>query len=202
VLAGFVVGGYPPPPQTFAWDEPQPALLRAARSAFIAPLLALASGLGALAERMLGYGISALWFRYGMQRFGVQSAPSGRYADPTAAGSPMPSPHLERKLKEALGDDAGAELAAVTDRIDPIRGDMAELRHTLRGDMAELRHTLRGDIAELRHTMEQRFTALEGRMDARIEGSAKEQTRFFFVAWGVLLAAIVVLYGTVVALLR
>ncbi|MGH7677081.1 MAG: hypothetical protein ACRENU_01365 [Gemmatimonadaceae bacterium] len=92
----------------------------------------------------------------------------------------MPSPHLERKLKEALGDDAGAELAAVTDRIDPIRGD----------------------IAELRHAMEQRFTALEARMDARIEGSAKEQTRFFFVAWGVLLAAIVGLYGTVVALLR
>jgi hypothetical protein len=30
VLAGFVVGGYPPPPQTFAWDEPRPALLRAA----------------------------------------------------------------------------------------------------------------------------------------------------------------------------
>ena len=103
----------------------------------------------------------------------------------------MPSPHLERKLKEALGDDAGAELVAVTDRIDPIRGDMAELRHTLRGD-----------IAELRHAMEQRFTALEARMDARIEGSAKEQTRFFFVAWGVLLAAIVGLYGTVVALLR
>src|SRR5687767_13328110 len=124
-----------------------------------------------------------------MQRFGARIAPSWRYADPTAAGSPMPSPHLERKLKEALGDDAGEELAAVTDRIDPIRGDMAELRHTLRGDMAELRHMLRGDmaelrhmlrgdIAELRHAMEQRFTTLEARMDARIEGSAKEQTRF------------------------
>lgn len=88
----------------------------------------------------------------------------------------MPSPHLERKLKEALGDDAGAELAAVTDRIDPIRGD----------------------IAELRHTMEQRFA----QTDAAIERSAKEQTRFFFVAWGVLLAAIVGLYGTMVALLH
>jgi hypothetical protein len=165
---------------------------------------------------MLGYGISAMWFRYGMQRFGVQSAPSGRYADPTAAGSPMPSPHLERKLKEALGDDAGAELAAVTDRIDPLRGDMAELRHTLRGDMAELRHTvrgdmtelrhtIRGDIAELRHAMDQGFAqipALEAQMDAAIDRSAKEQTRFFFVAWGVILAAIVGLYGTVVALLR
>ena len=102
------------------------------------------SGLGALAERILGYGV--------------------------------PSPHLERKLKEALGDDAGEELAAVTDRIDPIRGD----------------------IAELRHSMEH----LEARMGAQIEASAKELTRFFFVAWGVLLAAIVGLYGTMVALLR
>jgi hypothetical protein len=92
----------------------------------------------------------------------------------------MPSPHLERKLKEALGDDAGTELAAVTDRIDPIRGD----------------------IAELRHRMEQGFAALEARMVAGIERSAKEQTRFFFVAWGVLLTAIIGLYGTVVALLR
>ena len=88
----------------------------------------------------------------------------------------MPSPHLERKLKEALGDDAGAELAAMSDRIDPIRGD----------------------IAELRHAMERGFAQIP----ALIERSVKEQTRFFFVAWGVLLAAIVALYGTVVALLR
>jgi len=88
----------------------------------------------------------------------------------------MPSPHLERKLKEALGDDAGAELAAMSDRIDPIRGD----------------------IAELRHAMERGFAQIP----ALIERSVKEQTRFFFVAWGVLLAAIVGLYGTVVALLR
>jgi hypothetical protein len=90
-------------------------------------------------------------------------------------------------LKQALGDDAGAELAAVTDRIDPIRGDIAELRHTTRGDIAELRHT----IAELRHTM-----------DAAIEKTAREQLRFFFLAWGVQMAAIVGLYGTLVALLR
>jgi hypothetical protein len=129
---------------------------------------------------MLGYGNSPTRFRYGMQRFGDLIAPPCCYGDRAATAPPMPSPHLERKLKEALGDDAGAELAAVTDRIDPIRGD----------------------IAELRHTVERGFAALEAKMDAKIEGSAKEQTRFFFLAWGVLLAAIVGLYGTVVALLR
>ena len=54
---------------------------------------------------MLGYGTSPTWFRYGMQQFGADIAPSGWYADPTASRSPMPSPHLERKLKEALGKD-------------------------------------------------------------------------------------------------
>ena len=74
----------------------------------------------------------------------------------------MPSQHLERKAKEALGDDAGAELAGMIDRIDPIRGDIAELRQA---------------------------------MLAAIEKSAKDQTRFMFVAWGLLLVAIVGLYA-------
>lgn len=88
----------------------------------------------------------------------------------------MPSPHLERKLKEAHGDDAGQELATVIDRIDPIRGD----------------------IAELRHAMQQGFSAL----DVRIEKALRDQTRFFFVWWAVLLGAVVGLYGTVIALVR
>lgn len=43
---------------------------------------------------------------------------------------------------------------------------------------------IRGDIAELRHEMKQGFSK-----------AAKEQTRFLFLAWAVLLAAIVGLYG-------
>jgi hypothetical protein len=74
----------------------------------------------------------------------------------------MPSPHLERMLKEAFGDEAGAEAAAIMDRIDPIRADIAELRH---------------------------------HMEVLIERSGKEQTRFLFVAWAVILAAIVGLYS-------
>ena len=74
----------------------------------------------------------------------------------------MPSPHLDRKLKEVLGEDAGQELGTVIDRIDPIRADIAELRH---------------------HT------------ETLIERGLREQMRFFFVAWGVLLAAIIGLYA-------
>lgn len=88
----------------------------------------------------------------------------------------MPSPHLERKLNDARGSDAGEELAAVIDRIDPIRGDIAELRHEMQN--------------------------LGARMELLVERGLREQTRFFFLAWAVMLAAIVGLYGTVVALAR
>ena len=74
----------------------------------------------------------------------------------------MQSPHLERKAKEVLGEDAGQELCTVIDRIDPVRADIAELRH---------------------------------HMDTAIEKGLREQTRFFFLAWGVILAAIIGLYA-------
>jgi len=61
----------------------------------------------------------------------------------------------------------------VIDRIDPIRDD----------------------IAKLRHSMEQGFARLEGKIDTAVAVSAKEQTRFFFVAWAALLAAVIGLYG-------
>ena len=50
----------------------------------------------------------------------------------------------------------------MNDRIDPIRADIAELRH---------------------------------HMETLIEKSAKEQTRFMFLAWAALLAATVCLYS-------
>jgi hypothetical protein len=89
------------------------------------------------------------------------------------------SPHLHRKLREALGADAGDDIV----------------------NLLEVAQATRGDIAELRHEMELKFTSLEGKFPAlkaelaeAIEKGLKEQTRFFFLAWSVLLAAIVGLY--------
>jgi hypothetical protein len=101
------------------------------------------------------------------------------------------SPHLSRKLQAALGDDAGTELIAIVDRA---ANDISELR---------------GDVAELRHQMEVGFTRINARFDqeskrvdarfeqqnAMFERGMREQTRFFFVAWGVILAAIIGLYA-------
>jgi hypothetical protein len=50
---------------------------------------------------------------------------------------------------------------------------------------------LRGDVAELRHMMNTRF---EG-MGKLIEHEMRKQTQFFFVAWSVIIAAIIGLYA-------
>lgn len=44
----------------------------------------------------------------------------------------MASPHLRRTLKDKLGSDAGEELAAVTERVDPILAELGELRREVR----------------------------------------------------------------------
>ena len=111
------------------------------------------------------------------ERFPHDSHPSG----PPREGvdwyaARMASPHLQRKLKETLGSDAGQELADVTDGIAAVRNEVAELRQEMR----------------------------EGFVQTRLEWqkAINDQTRFFFVAWAVNLAAIVGLYGTVIALIR
>lgn len=50
----------------------------------------------------------------------------------------MASPHLRRKLKETLGSDAGEELAAVTERVDPVLAEMGELRREVRAFAQQL----------------------------------------------------------------
>jgi hypothetical protein len=48
----------------------------------------------------------------------------------------------------------------------------------------------RGDIGELRHEMQLGFA----RIEASLERALREQTRFFFLAWSVILATIIGLY--------
>ena len=77
--------------------------------------------------------------------------------------------HLFRKLQDALGGEAADDLNKI---LDGIEGD-------------------RGDIRELRHEVQ----SLATRMELLVERALREQTRFFFLAWGVILAAIVGLYA-------
>lgn len=50
---------------------------------------------------------------------------------------------------------------------------------------------LRGDVAELGHKMETRFET----MGKLIEHELRKQTQFFFLAWALILAAIIGLYA-------
>jgi hypothetical protein len=94
------------------------------------------------------------------------------------------SPHLSRKIRDALGNDAGSELVDVLDRVS---NDISELR----GDVAELRHQMEVGFARV----DARFEQLHGQIHTTFEKSLRDQTRFFFLAWAAMLAAIVGLYG-------
>jgi len=96
-------------------------------------------------------------------------------------GTVMPiSSHLLRKLQDALGAEAAEDLATLLESMDGIRGDIAELRHEMR---------LRDDV------WTNRLAAFEEKMGRIMERGLREQTRFFFLAWSVLLAALVGLYA-------
>ncbi len=108
------------------------------------------------------------------------------------------SPHLLRKLHEALGADAAEDLVNILESMDPLRGDLAELRHEMRLGFArmeqmEAKWLARADAMEA--TWVGRHDAGQARLEGLIEKSLREQTRFFFLAWSVLLAAIVGLYA-------
>jgi hypothetical protein len=97
------------------------------------------------------------------------------------------SPHLHRKLREKLGVDAGDDLAGQLNSVDALRADVAELRHEMQLGFARIDSVL----AEFRGQLE----ATRSSMEARLEKALREQMRFFFLAWSVLLAAIVGLYA-------
>jgi hypothetical protein len=94
------------------------------------------------------------------------------------------SPHMSRKLQDALGVEAGEELVTWMSNVDD----------------------LRADVAELRHEMDRRFTAMESRLENRIEQSAlriealierrtADLMKWSFLFWVGAVAAIAALAG-------
>ena len=134
------------------------------------------------------------------------------------------SPHLLRKLQEALGAEAADDLVRLMDGMDANRGDIRELRHEMqlgfariearfdhleemwaeRFENSEARWTERSASSDTKWTARfesleiawaERFDKGQARMEAMFEKGLREQTRFFFLAWGVLLAAIIGIYA-------
>lgn len=101
------------------------------------------------------------------------------------------SPHLHRKLQETLGADAADDLVERMEGFDAIRGDVRELRHEVQLVQARFE----GKLAEAVGRLEGLMMANRASMEALLEKGLREQTRFFFLAWSVLLASVIGLYG-------
>jgi len=126
-------------------------------------------------------------------------------------------PRLHRKLQETLGAEAASDLVGVLVSMDEsradIRGDIRELRHEmqlgfaridarfaeLRGEFGSALEKGRGEFGSALEKGRGEFgSAIEkvrGEFATALEKGLRDQTRFFFLAWAVLLAAIIGLYA-------
>jgi hypothetical protein len=105
---------------------------------------------------------------------------------------PIP-PHLHRRIQEVFGADAAEDLVSLLESMDTYRGDIGELRHEMQLGFARI--DARFEKVDARfEKVDARFETLEAKFAAAIEKGLREQTRFFFVAWSVILATIIGLY--------
>ena len=101
------------------------------------------------------------------------------------------SPHLHLKLRETLGTEAADEFVNMLHSMDANMGDLRELRHEMQLGFARID----ARFAQMESMWSERLDKVEARMEALLQKGLKDQTRFFFLAWSVLLAAIVGLYA-------
>ena len=122
------------------------------------------------------------------------------------------TPNLQRKLQQTLGAEAAGDLAAWMQSMDAHRMDIGELRRDMQLGFAKIDDRF-AKIDDRFARIDERFARVDGRMDAMeakfdgrltamgerferiLERGLREQTRFFFLAWSVILAAIIGLYA-------
>jgi uncharacterized coiled-coil protein SlyX len=125
------------------------------------------------------------------------------------------TPHLQRKLQQTLGAEAAGDLSAWMQSMDAHVTEMGELRREMRLGFARIEERfIRLDERFAKQDerfakqderfakQDERFARVDGRIDTTqermekvFERGLREQTRFFFLAWSVILAAIIGLYA-------
>jgi hypothetical protein len=90
------------------------------------------------------------------------------------------TPNLQRKLQQTLGAEAAGDLIAWMQTMDANRTDMHDLHREMQVGFTRL---------------DGRIDSLQERLEKLLEKGLRDQTRFFFLAWSVLLAAFVGLYA-------
>jgi hypothetical protein len=127
--------------------------------------------------------------------------------------------NLQRKLQQTLGAEAAGDLGAWMHSMDAHRTDMAALRREMQLGFATIDERFAKmderftRIDERFARVDERFARMDGRMDVMtasfegqlnaaserferlLEKGLREQTRFFFLAWSVVLASIIGLYA-------
>src|SRR5689334_6917624 len=101
------------------------------------------------------------------------------------------SPHVSRKLQEALGVEAGEELVTWMSNVDDLRGDVAELRHEVEQRFTALESRMEQRFASQESRMEQGFA----RMETLIERRSADLIKWSFVFWVSAVGAIAALAG-------
>ena len=129
------------------------------------------------------------------------------------------TPNLQRKLQQTLGAEAAGDLGAWMQTMDAHRTDMQALRREMQLGFAKMDERFTriderfGKVDERFAKIDERFARMDGRMDVMaatfqgelqasnerferlLEKGLREQTRFFFLAWSVVLASIIGLYA-------
>jgi chromosome segregation ATPase len=118
------------------------------------------------------------------------------------------TPHLQRKLQQTLGAEAAGDLSAWMQNMDAHVTAIGELRREMRLGFARIEERFAklderfAKQDERFAKQDERFARVDGRIDTAqermekvIEHGLREQTRFFFLAWSVILAAIIGLYA-------
>jgi hypothetical protein len=108
------------------------------------------------------------------------------------------TPSLQRKLQQTLGAEAAGDLGAWMQSMDAHRTDIAELRHEMRLGFARIDERfarVEGRMDSMEAKFDGRLDAIRERFEGMLEKGLREQTRFFFLAWSVILAGIIGLYA-------
>jgi hypothetical protein len=119
------------------------------------------------------------------------------------------TPNLQRKLQHTLGAEAAGDLGAWMQNMDAHCTDIGELRREMQlgfariderfarvdGRMDVMQASFDGRMDVMQASFDGRMDTMRERFEGILEKGLREQTRFFFLAWSVILAAIIGLYA-------
>jgi hypothetical protein len=101
------------------------------------------------------------------------------------------SEHLRRKLQEALGAEAAADLVSQIEDMTTLRADLNELRHEMQLGFARVEKAIEVRSGDLEKAIEER----SGELEKTIEKRSADLMKWSFAFWVGAVGAIAALAG-------